>query len=796
MNFYPTEIQNLAKTKATNLAIQQFQSPDSLENLKELQEKLKIQHFITENKLKTVLNAQIDESEIAMLRISQSYDTNSEIEKNFKTIKSKAQQSQTYEYYEQVKRCVITYKNVGKSMDSLGKILELQNEIKNIEEMIEKDYTRVYEAHEKIIKLEEIRDYTLLESSNEHSFYSEVFQDYFKNIDQCSEGFTTFIFQKILENDGVSTVSNEIPQLLVEIVRVIEEEEKRDLHRMEEMNKKQNQKNEKELERLKLKKYKERLFQIIDNEIKFKIQMIIYPKEDGKDRKPIKLPLSIILDNLSKLLSRELDFAQFDVDPCFPEAYKILEFYIKTFNKYIKEFTDELMKDRENLDYSDVLSLAYWMKIDYVITIEDFLFKDLQAINYNQDAQTLLDDFIIHKTRSMIEGSRIAIEQDFEENVQPLRKVTGYPYTPGCVELFTMINTQFDQVKESKIKRPDFIINMVKSNVAIVINYSFMMRDNIKKRVKTLRPLMLFAYTNNITLCRTLMDQYLKRLLDILYAEYHETISDILNPCYESFEDLLNACIETGIDIIQMECEEYWKLMFDKQWETDENPIQYIVSIIDQFHKHDVMEKKTSILFHERLLYKIIQKYLDSLILNKKPIKDSYGKDELTFEQKVEEDMSPNLELLFLDRQVKRETIQEIFLPITYLRSFIKSLTKVHDDIDKFPFALNEILSEYPQSWDALASIVSQCTFISNDMKKKMIECIDSSFKKEISSGTEPLSKRHAFSKYIKDYNIRDYQEKSKPIIKPKIVKIEKKNEVEEEKLEDLGIDINSDIFK
>lgn len=771
MSFKIAELQNSARQRAIELAVKEFQTPESLNNIKELQHNVLKQNEVIGNKLRTVLNGQVEESEVAMNNIGNSYEIHQEIQNYFKLINTKGKQSQDlYDNYQNIRKCIITSRNVRKAMEGLDRILRLQSEIKNIEDLIEKDYTQIYEAYEKVIKLEEVRDAALLESIGEHSFFLEVFQDYFKNINQCSNRFTDLIFKQILEYDGITTVGQETPQVLVQIARVIEEEEKRDQIRKEDLEKKQNEKKDKkkddDVETLKLKCYKNRLFEVIENDIKVKIQLKIKPKDTGKDKdKPHPPPpVSIVLSEFSKLIVQQLEYAQFDVEPCFPESYRIMEFFINTYNKYIEEYINDLMKIRDELDYADTLAMSYWMRIDYPITIEDFLIRNTNAIDFKERAQTLMDEFIVNKNKTMIEGCRIAVEQDFRDDTKPLPKPgTGYPYTPGCVELFTMLNTQLDQVKESKNTRPDFVVHMVKTNTIIIISYSQLMIENIKKSLKIIKPLMLFSYSNNVTLCRNLLDQYMKRLLEMLPAEHHEAISQALNPGHDSFTDLLNHCLEAIMDIIQTECEEFWNLMFEPIWETkNPNPLDNIIEMVDNFQRHNVMEKEYTLLLYERILNKFIQKYLDSLILLKKPIKDSYGEECQTFEEKVEEDMT-DLEILFL-QNLQRDTIQEMMFPITNLRSFIKDLTKVKDDVEKFTFALNELLREYPQSWDAAASIVTQCQFLSTDMKKKMKEVIDSSFNKEYNSGAEPTQKKHPFLKYTKEYSIRERKENEKKL--------------------------------
>jgi Cu/Ag efflux protein CusF len=180
---------------------------------------------------------------------------------------------------------------------------------------------------------------------------------------------------------------------------------------------------------------------------------------------------------------------------------------------------------------------------------------------------------------------------------------------------------------------------------------------------------------------------------------------------------------------------------------------------VDSFKKHNVVEKDYAGLLYERLLTRIIQKYLDSLILGKKIIKDVYGDDD-TIESKFEDDMT-EMEQCF-SQFLQKDTLQEVMFPLMNLKFYIKDITKCKDDLDKFIFALNELLREYPQCWDVALAIVNQTSFLGGEMKKKMKDCIEASFLKEVQSTTEPIAKKTAFSKYTVTYSIAAKREQER----------------------------------
>lgn len=268
------------------------------------------------------------------------------------------------------------------------------------------------------------------------------------------------------------------------------------------------------------------------------------------------------------------------------------------------------------------------------------------------------------------------------------------------------------------------------------------------------------AYANNVTLCRKLLDQFMKRLLEMLHADFHEQVSMKLNPAYESFTEMLNVCIDSVIEILMEDIEEDYQKMFDKEWENNTtNPFFAIMDCVVGFKKQNVVEKEYSDLLFERLLGKIQQKYLDVMILGKKNLKDVYGDDD-TLESKIEDDMT-EMEQVFCEF-LQKDQIQEVTFPLMNVKFFLKELTRCKDDLDKFIFALNELLREYPQCWDVANSLVNHCSFISSSMKSKMKDCIEASFLKEYQGGAEPSTKKSPLSKYTKDFSIFSRREAEK----------------------------------
>ncbi len=95
-------------------------------------------------------------------------------------------------------------------------------------------------------------------------------------------------------------------------------------------------------------KHKKRLYDIIEEDIRIKLKLAIKNKE-----------IKEILKDLYKTIKRELEYVRENVSECFDKKYEILEFYIASINMFLREYIDNLIEDKENLEYDDILAIIY-----------------------------------------------------------------------------------------------------------------------------------------------------------------------------------------------------------------------------------------------------------------------------------------------------------------------------------------------------------------------------------------------------------------------------------------------------
>jgi hypothetical protein len=89
--------------------------------------------------------------------------------------------------------------------------------------------------------------------------------------------------------------------------------------------------------------------------------------------------------------------------------------------------------------------------ISYPTAIDQFLGPKDEMYDFEKEALQLLKEYIFHRKIKMIQNCESAVNVDFMESTQPLPNINNYPYLPACTEIFTMLNSQLDQLIESRM---------------------------------------------------------------------------------------------------------------------------------------------------------------------------------------------------------------------------------------------------------------------------------------------------------------------------------------------------------
>lgn len=628
------EINTDALKNARELAISLLKTEDDLEKIPQLIRSITEDNKNTRKKLNHIVNANVDQLKVAVEQLNRSNKIIDEFKYNdfMSAITRKARDALILfpENYPLIKKSLITSINIQKTADLLKKLVNIDNEVKKIHDII-KDDSKLFEVYEKISSLETSMNELYAEIKKDKTASSDFFEHYLKSVRGLVKEFTTLIFETILQDEGIILVAKDRPGLLVDIARIIKKESERDDALV-----RNNQPT---------KQYKQKLFDTINLGIKMYVIGITKPTSPPK-------PIPQILEELKDLIIQQLDCAQIDVAPCFPDDFKIVEYYINTINQYIAEYITLLMSDLAGMSYNDKLCLLYWIRIEYHLAIEEFLTKETKAIDFGKDAETLMKEFINDLHSDMLQICKNAVVVDFSSR-KLVPTPNSKPYTPSCIELFTLFNSLLDLVIESKNNnRQDFIYVLVKINTPIIVEYTQLLMSNLQDNIKTINLDMIYASANNISMCSPLLDQYLKRIMEVLNSGYHQELFDAYVICYNAFDDLLNYCLKAVIGILLEECDDSIKIVGTENWEI---AVAEIVAAIKRCQNYNdkCLESTHNNIFYSQLLEAFVSKLNGVLKTSNLP------KNQIEVrKQKVIEALNP----VFLE-YLNEQTIRDIVYP-------------------------------------------------------------------------------------------------------------------------------------
>jgi len=309
--------------------------------------------------------------------------------------------------------------------------------------------------------LEEIKDDALgeLKAKTIRSDYNEVFQEYFKMIDDIRVSFEQLLWFKL--SDLESVAENE-PETIVRVLRIIEKEEDRDQRKqmeyedkLEELKKKKGKTNNKRkpndsddedetLHKPKIRAMKAECMKVLREGVASKYKEMVYEVRGADDK----------IYGLNDILGSKLNVGVVRyVVPCFPNDWNILSFLANAYEEELVRFIQGLVNPKSeifnSLSMGDKLKIIRWLD-EYPSLVDEALEKPK---SFDVDRQRLIGDYISTRSTFMIEYVGNTVAQDFRnfEEIPLNANSRGCPYTAACVEVFTFVNQQLDELLETGI---------------------------------------------------------------------------------------------------------------------------------------------------------------------------------------------------------------------------------------------------------------------------------------------------------------------------------------------------------
>jgi hypothetical protein len=535
------------------------------------------------------------QSDVLFNEMKQCFKQINEIgESNYKLIDS----------YPLIRELATALKNILKTSETLKTLLDLKEEIEKIDELLmeEDEAYGLSEAHSRILGLEKIRDDILLDvQSGEVTFdtHFEVFEDYFKKIDDVSERFRKLIWT-IMEDIEARAESD--PVTIVHIVSIIVKEEERDADKRRQLELKNitdgdtdeisyddmstdlstvkstrstdstRDRSNSDARAAKLRKkspriqnhvrfgnYKQQMFEVLANSIKYKFTEGL-DDASSMDEK-IELLTNYFEEDLCRNVLR-------NVVPCFPEEFDIWNFYVRTYEGELEELVKRMIntKDKKHLETPLGEKLKF---IEFLNKYHELVADTIQnPRNFTKEGEIMIGDFISNRSTFMIQVAQNTVQQDFgpdlKESIKLSANKRGYPCTPAPTEIFTMINSQVDEIYKNKIDR---LIPLLGENCRGTLRlFITETLRQIQQRLPELNLVTLCAFANNCTRAKFFTKDLSNRMLH-LYEERHIPESfDTYEKVVEDFQKLGEKCVEYACDLIAKDLDPLFAALFQKDW--------------------------------------------------------------------------------------------------------------------------------------------------------------------------------------------------------------------------------------
>ena len=553
--------------------------------------------------------------------------------------------------------------------------------------ILEGDYKEIVKVYKKVVEIEQ----AVLKMKENHPDYATTMDAYIGNVGEFVGRFDDYIFKEILEYDGISVLAIEEVVLLKRVGEIC---------------------------RIGATKYKKRLFDCMATEITVKLEMCV--KEGSIKEK---------LGKLAKSIYSQLDNAHCDVGTCFP-GFDILSYYAATINMFVREYVGGLVEKKEELDYGDVLDLLYWLRIEYFLVMDDFLIDQVVFLNFSHEIDTLIQHFSIEKTQTLLSGCKVAIDFDFKDPSCLMSTSYGI-IMASLIELFSMLNSEWDQIVETKNTRIDFITNRSKTNASSILLYISLVESEIENRIKFVSPRILYGYLNSSfagnKMLKIYNDRVKKEVDREFFIECEEAFSTLGETCKQA---IATICIEESIQNELYGTKSESKVTSRKEY----NVVEQLGITLDRFKADQFISKELVGGVYHCILQKFVIVYLVDFMTRGNV-----------------DDVIPVDEVRDLFRCFVNDSLEVDLLPLMALKSFLDGLLRAKKDAGMFVFALHEFLRDFPYAWDAAEWICLKCKWL---QAVEVVKVIGDLFKKECNSGNDAVAQNHIFCKYIKKYNI------------------------------------------
>nr|CAG4719004.1 unnamed protein product [Naegleria fowleri] len=651
-NIFVSIIKKSSQQNAIESICRLLETPQDLEKLADLKANTQKQVEKLETQVSTLSSTQIEEADQAIQLIKQIRgDVREQLDERvensiFGLMRDLGENNmQLIEHYDVVSEILLAHNNVRKTIEKLETLTILQDQIRRIKKKLSYENDKyVLSAHEDIIALEEIKDDALSEVKAKitRSDYNDIFEKFFNMIDDIRNRFEELVWLRL--SDIEYTAENE-PEAIVRIARIIEKEENRDQRKqleyedkLEEAKRKKkqgtsnkrltdsNDSQEKLILKPKLRNMKEEFYKRMRQHVADKYNEAVHEAKGADDK----------IQGLNMLLSDKLNVGVTRyVVTCFPPSWNILPFFAQAYEEELIKFIQGLTQPKSpyynSLSMGDKLKIVRWLE-DYPSLVDEAIEK---PYDFSTDRNRIIGDYIGTRSTFMIEYTGNTVAQDFKnfEEVPLNENARGFPYTAACVEVFTFINQQLDELLETGI---DDIIPTSISGLNAALRYFIdASYQRFEEHITEIPLVVLCALMNNNTTSVDYLTVIEQRTEHLVEEDYNTLREQFRRNGIKMAETVAEQVVmKDALTLMKDLFTDYWITVPDEKVEKEELieylkecPVYKVVELIFEPYMRD-FEELLEIDFRDVLVEKLAELfvggYLEKLLNSKIKFKEPF----------------------------------------------------------------------------------------------------------------------------------------------------------------------------
>lgn len=469
----------------------------------------------------------------------------------------------------------------------------------------EDDEDELLETHERISQLESFRNQALEESSTDPDLM-QPFKDYLLVIDNLTSLFSGIIIENL---QNLVYLAEEYPAKLVQIVRIIERQE-----RIESIRQMREKKKNQPVSECTWKHYKAKCFECLSYFVQHQFRGIMdCDRADNIAQQGRSIQDT--LDALMRLISNDLDRIQQHVEPCFPEQYHVMEFFISKYEEHARQCIRAMMRSPDTVA-EEFIAIARWIKDFQTLISEEY---DVSPMQFSEELDYIKGEFQRRTSITFTEWSSNIVDQDFAEltneaNGKSMQIASdGRVYTHAPVNFFSFIIQNLESISAAGLE--DLVLQ-----VSYTIRSSLMFfKDNMLHQAqRTFRNQdhlgQLCAIINNCSKCVEFITTYFEtQLAKCLTAKSFKKLE--LEEVRHGFREAARTLTKQVLEIIIDTVDETFARIFSKDW-YDSELLRTILLTFEDFTQETgiLLEPTFSATLPRELANYTLTRYLDDFI--------------------------------------------------------------------------------------------------------------------------------------------------------------------------------------